>query len=649
MSVPRLFCQHQYRPDMFREYELNSSPIRIGSQPPQANVVLESNYIPPLTAELVREDSTWVLRAACSGIVALGAATLERDEREPMYDRCQFRLNEWLCELRLPSRSSLTGPKYAEDAGALLKAVHSALLQQKSISLKSREDAQRESPEYQGRLEDVIRDLTQSAFQSGAQTDGVMRFVAGEAVRSEILSQNAARKQDTSDDIWNQDESWMQYHGANLAFEDQLRGIIEYIQPKVQARATARQDASEALDQHFTELWDALDLQQESLWYLTQRHFVKQTKDIIFGYGPLEDLLRTPAVSEIMVVDSEHIYIERAGVVQDSGRRFISDEVTCSIIERIVDKVGRQINKSRPLVDARLSDGSRVNAVVAPIAVSGPCLTIRKFPTHRLRLRDLASKQIGAVTHSVRKFMEAAVADHRNILISGGTGTGKTTLLNAFSDVISANERIVTVEDTAELQIGQEHVISLESKEKNIEGKGAYTIRDLVKNALRMRPDRIIVGECRGPEALDMLQAMNTGHDGSMTTIHANTPRDVIARLEVLVQAGNDINLPISSIYQQIVSAIDVIVQLTRFPDGRRRVTQVTEVTGIDPDGSIELRDLFVMGKVQDSKTGEVIDELVPTGRLPTFIHRISEGTEGGQIEDHRGFVRKLDLSSFYV
>src|SRR6185369_2033908 len=227
---------------------------------------------------------------------------------------------------------------------------------------------------------------------------------------------------------------------------------------------------------------------------------------------------RAPNISEIMVVDREHIYIEKTGVLENSGRRFVSDEVTLAIIERIVSKVGRRIDKSSPLVDARLEDGSRVNAVIPPLAVSGPCLTIRKFPSRRLVMDDLVAK--GALSRSVADFLKAAVLARRNILISGGTGTGKTTLLNCLSDFIPDKERIVTVEDTAELQLQKEHVVGMETKLANVEGAGEYTIRDLVRNALRMRPDRIVVGECRGPEALDMLQAMNTGHDGSMTTIH---------------------------------------------------------------------------------------------------------------------------------
>jgi Flp pilus assembly CpaF family ATPase len=315
-----------------------------------------------------------------------------------------------------------------------------------------------------------------------------------------------------------------------------------------------------------------------------------------------------------MVVNRERIYIEKNGIVENSGRRFISDEVTQTIIERIVSKVGRRIDKSQPLVDARLADGSRVNAVIPPLAVSGPCLTVRKFPLRRMFVDVLIVKQ--TLTPTVAEFLKAAVVLRRNLVVAGSTGSGKTTLLNCLSDFIPDKERIVTVEDTAELQLNHEHVVRLETKQANIEGNGAYGIHELVKNALRMRPDRIVVGECRGPEALDMLQAMNTGHDGSLTTIHANSAPDVVLRLEVMIRTAAD--LPVDSIHRQVASAIDLIVQLTRLRDGSRRVSQVSEVVGVDPEtGSVQMRDLFLLEDVENQP------QLRPTGRLPTFMDKL--------------------------
>jgi len=354
-------------------------------------------------------------------------------------------------------------------------------------------------------------------------------------------------------------------------------------------------------------------LHHELRKYLILRTLKKDLKDIIFGYGPLQDLLRAPTITEIMVVSRDQIYVERDGLVERSGRRFISDDVTESIIERIVAQVGRRIDKSQPLVDARLPDGSRVNAVIPPLAVKGPCLTVRKFPVHRMTMDDLV--ELGSITTAAATFLRACVVNRRNVLVSGGTGTGKTTMLNVLSSFIPFKERIVTIEDTTELRLHQEHVVTLETKPPNVEGTGEYTIRDLVRNSLRMRPDRIIVGECRGAEALDMIQAMNTGHEGSMTTVHANSAREVIERLEVLVLMAAD--LPVTSIHRQISSALDLIVHISRLPGGARAVTQISEVVGYDADEKqIIIIDVF---NCRDGKT------LRPTGYLPSFIDALVE------------------------
>ena len=352
-------------------------------------------------------------------------------------------------------------------------------------------------------------------------------------------------------------------------------------------------------------------LHNELRRYLILRTLKKDLKDTVFGFGPLQDLIRAPTITEIMVVKSDSIYVERDGVLELSGRRFISDKVTESIIERIVAQVGRRIDKSQPLVDARLPDGSRVNAIIPPLAIRGPCLTIRKFPAHRYTMDDLV--ELRSLTPSAAMFLRACVIDRKNVLVSGGTGTGKTTMLNVLSSFIPVKERIVTIEDTTELQLHQDHVVTLETKQANVEGMGAYTIRDLVKNALRMRPDRILVGECRGAEAVDMLQAMNTGHDGSMTTVHANTSEEVIKRLEVLVLMA--VELPVASIHRQIASALNVIVQITRLPGGRRAVTQISELAGLDPDThELIIHDIYNM---RDGET------LRPTGYLPTFVESL--------------------------
>jgi pilus assembly protein CpaF len=346
------------------------------------------------------------------------------------------------------------------------------------------------------------------------------------------------------------------------------------------------------------------------------------------GLGPLEYFLEDAAVSEIMVVDRDHIYVERKGRIELTGRSFSSDDAVLAVIERIVNPIGRRIDESSPLVDARLKDGSRVNAVIPPLALKGPCITIRKFSKVPLTIDDLV--RFGSLSAGVAKFLDCIVRGRKNIVISGGTGSGKTTLLNVLSSFIPAEERIVTIEDAAELQLSQEHVVSLEAKPPNLEGKGEISIRDLVKNALRMRPDRIVVGECRGGEALDMLQAMNTGHDGSMTTGHANNPRDILSRLETMVLMSG-MELPVRAIRDQIAAAVDVIIQQARLADGSRRVTHVTEVLEVDEEGRIRTEDVFVFRQHGVGPDGKVSGELMPTGYLPSFVDELRRrGVEVG-------------------
>ncbi len=393
--------------------------------------------------------------------------------------------------------------------------------------------------------------------------------------------------------------------------ETELHGMLQFV--REQLKLDQCRDASEQItrvEKQFNDIFHLVrpHLHNELRRYLILRTLKKDLKDTVFGFGPLQDLLRAPTVTEIMVVASDRIYVERDGIIERSGRRFISDEVTESIIERIVAQVGRRVDKSQPLVDARLPDGSRVNAIIPPLAVTGPCLTIRKFPAQRLTMDDLI--ELGSIGHAAATFLRACVIDRRSILVSGGTGTGKTTMLNVLSSFIPFKERIVSIEDTSELRLHQEHVVSLESKPPNIEGTGEYTIRDLVRNALRMRPDRVIVGEVRGGEALDMVQAMNTGHDGSLTSVHANSAEEVTERLEVLILMAAE--LPITSIHRQIASALDLIVHITRLPGGERVVTQIAEVTGVDP----QTKDVLVTD-IFNYRNGT---SLQPTGYLPSFV-----------------------------
>lgn len=343
----------------------------------------------------------------------------------------------------------------------------------------------------------------------------------------------------------------------------------------------------------------------------------KEMQDEVVGLGPLEDFLRDEDVSEIMVVSKDLIYVEKKGKIVESEKRFSSNEALMAIIERIVAPIGKRIDESSPLVDARLKDGSRVNAIIPPLALKGPCLTIRKFGTKQLTVKDLVG--FGTLNDKMATFIECCVQGKKNIIISGGTGSGKTTLLNVMAAFIQPTDRIVTIEDAAELQLPQRHVVSLESKPANVEGKGAVNIRDLVKNALRMRPDRIIVGECRGGEALDMLQAMNTGHAGSMTTGHANSPDDILRRLETMVLMSG-MELPIRAIRDQIGSAIDIIVQQSRLSDGSRKIMSISEVLGLDDDYNVLLEDVFTFEQKGVDESGKVVGRHMATGYLPSFL-----------------------------
>lgn len=345
--------------------------------------------------------------------------------------------------------------------------------------------------------------------------------------------------------------------------------------------------------------------------------FASELLDEILGLGPLETLMRDPSVTEIMVNAFDKIFIEQKGKLTLTKYKFRNNEQVVQVIKRIVSPLGRRIDESVPLVDARLKDGSRVNAIIAPLAVSGPTLTIRRFSQKPFGPADYF--RFGTISPECMEFLEKCVRIRKNIIVCGGTGTGKTTFLNALSGYISNNERIITVEDTAELRLQQPHWVSLESRPPNVEGKGAITIQDLVKNCLRMRPDRIVVGECRGGEALDMLQAMNTGHEGSLTTIHANTPRDGLSRLEAMcMQTGAD--LPIFAIREMIASAVNMIVQLSRFSDGSRKVTYITEMHG-QKDGQIQSTDLFRYVQTGVDENGKVQGMFAPTGKLPTFFN----------------------------
>jgi pilus assembly protein CpaF len=381
------------------------------------------------------------------------------------------------------------------------------------------------------------------------------------------------------------------------------------------------EDLSEQVTRTVTE---ELTLDKTPLTREERRELVRQITDDILGYGPLEPFLRDDTITEVMVNNFDRIYIERNGKIERTGTTFADNAHLLRIIDKIVSQVGRRIDEASPMVDARLPDGSRVNAIIPPLSLRGPTLTIRKFSRDPYTMDDLIN--FGTLTPKAAHFLAACVQGKLNMLISGGTGTGKTTTLNALSAYVPGDERIVTIEDAAELQLQQEHVITLESRPANIEGQGEVKIRELVRNALRMRPDRIIVGEVRGPETLDMLQAMNTGHEGSLTTIHANAPRDALARLETLVLTAG-VDLPLRAIREQVASAFDILVQISRLVDGSRRISHVTEVLRMESD-VITLQDIFLARPPDEETAAAQISRLLSplscTGLKPHFLEKMA-------------------------
>lgn len=394
------------------------------------------------------------------------------------------------------------------------------------------------------------------------------------------------------------------------------RYLIENVGRSMEGEMLQLGDRAEFMSQRLQEVYAQARV---SLPDDIRKQIFHEILDELTGYGPIQPLLEDPDISEVMVNGPKRVFIEKNGKLTKSPITFDDDDHVLRIIDRIILPLGRRVDADSPTVDARLPDGSRVNAVIRPVSIDGPSITIRKFKKDKLSIQQLID--FGSITPQMAEFIRACVLAHLNIVISGGTGSGKTTLLNVLSSFIPEEERIITIEDAAELQLQQEHVLRMETKVANVDGRGAVSIRDLVRNSLRMRPDRIVVGECRGGEALDMLQAMNTGHDGSLTTLHANSPRDALSRLETMVlMAGMD--LPLKVVRQQISSAVDVIIQQTRLKDGSRKVTAITEVVGMEGE-TVVLTDIFKFEQTGVGLNGKIMGELKPTGIRPIFSPRL--------------------------
>ena len=416
------------------------------------------------------------------------------------------------------------------------------------------------------------------------------------------------------------------FDDTNLLYTDELMALKSRIHNYVLGKLNLQEIATRQIanDEMREKLIAALDLSLKELRHELPRDIPLEKLreallDELTGYGPISPLLRSDKVDEIMVNGPDLIFVESRGRIYETGARFFNEKHLHTIIQRIVEPLGRHIDDASPMVDARLPDGSRVNAIIPPLALKGASVTIRKFAKKKLTAEDLIA--FGSMTPGIDLFLREAVRAAQNILVSGGTGSGKTTLLNVLSQYIPADERVITIEDSAELKLSHRNLVSLESRPANIEGKGRIQIRDLVINALRMRPDRIIVGECRGAEAMDMLQAMNTGHDGSLTTCHANTPRDAISRLENMVLMSG-IDFPVTAIREQIASAVNLIIQQNRLPDGSRKIVQISEITGREKD-VVLMHDIFVFKQTGYDENGKIVGEYYPTGNIPAFVEKL--------------------------
>ncbi len=586
-------------------------PPEAGDASESPGIILASRLVSRRQARLVERDGGWWLEHHGRNPTYLKGRPVVARLPQAVEPDDEIRIGEYLLTL-LSSRGD-DGLEPTADARMarfmdLNQAIHKELLQR--MDLRRGEGlVELADPVTRTRIHHLLDQiLADSRFQPGdADAEALAPLALNRRLSQRIMRAGSSA---LAERAWRLGGAPPPYEALLTTLESRLiRKLGLTLQPKTLAEDFERleRDFVGAYRQFRLELTPAIKAS------LVVDVLKRDTLDLVFGLGPLQDLMDADAVSEIMVVNAARIFVEKFGVIEDAHRSFFSDEALMSVIERIVAPVGRRIDRSTPLVDARLPDGSRVNAVIPPIAVRGPCLTIRKFSLVPLGIDDLV--RLGAISVPMVKFLHASVETRKNVIVSGGTGTGKTTLLNALSRFIPIKERVVTIEDTAELRLQREHVVTLEARPPNLEGRGEITIRDLVKNALRMRPDRIVVGECRGGETLDMLQAMNTGHDGSMTTGHANSPEDMMLRLETLVLTGTA--MPIPAIRAQIASALDLVVQITRFPDGARRVTRIAEVTGIDEEtGLIQLEAIFIYRPAEGERDGRYLH----TGYIPSFV-----------------------------
>jgi Flp pilus assembly CpaF family ATPase len=602
--------------DVRQEVEFAGDLFRIGRDPAN-DLELASPFVSREHARLLKKDGEYYVENVGLNGTLVDGQLVGVGEQVRIQPGQEIHIGEWALYLA----GEAVGAKPSEririrrqrspllKAMEIEKAVHAELLRR--LNLRNIEVETQNDPRYVAHVKAHLGEILGQAVSQADDETGW--FIVEQQLKRDVITEISRRAgSKMRPPILQPSDAVLdpQYEASLGRLRDLLVGDLG-----LKMGAEHVKEDVEKVEQDFLKAFDREAPQvTESLWvYIVRRHLMKEILDIVFGLGPIQDLLDMPNVTEVMVVGPEKIYIEENGVIRNTGRSFFSDEVVHTVIERIVTPIGRRIDRSSPIVDARLPDGSRVNATIEPLSLVGPVLTIRKFSEVPFTIDDLIS--FGTITSFAANFLRACVLGRKNVLVSGGTASGKTTLLNVLSAFIPPEERIITIEDSAELQLAQEHVVRVETRQANVEGKGRYTIRDLVQNSLRQRPDRIIVGEVRGGEALDMLQAMNTGHDGSLTTIHANSPQDAMKRLEGLVLEAVD--MPVRAIREQVVTALDVVCHLTRFADGRREVTAISEVAGLDRDeGTVVVEDIFVR---PIAARGRRRADLMHTGYIPLF------------------------------
>ncbi|HEV2992576.1 MAG TPA: ATPase, T2SS/T4P/T4SS family [Candidatus Angelobacter sp.] len=600
-----------------RLVELINKSYQIG-RGNECDIVLTSPFVSRIQASIEYSRQAFVIEPHGMNGTYLNEVELKKTERVPLGAGDKIRIGEYVLSVSSGAQQKATEQQQQQRLVLAKKFVeievwvHSELLSRldlRKTELSARGEQKKWSDE---RLHVIHRHLSEILNDPSFVVEPeVEQHVVRETLKTELMDGITFRGDRQQRDFNMPNDEYAGQHEDEIGdLKFTLVAELELDNDPKSMRENAQKvekGFEKAMDRHW------LDMSSGFRRYVLRRRIRKDIHDMVVGLGPLQDLINYPNISEIMVVSRDQIYIEKGGKIEDSGRAFVSDEIGLSIIERIVAPIGRRIDKSQPLVDARLADGSRVNAIIPPLALKGPCITIRKFSPVPYTIDDLVENR--TLNSKAALFLKACVLGKKNMIISGGTGSGKTSLLNVLSSFIKPEDRIITIEDSAELKLKQRHVVQLETKPANIEGSGAFTVRDLVKNSLRMRPDRIVVGECRSGETLDMLQAMNTGHSGSMTTGHANSPEDMILRLETMVLMA--MAMPIFAIRSQIASALDLIVQQCRFGE-HRRVTQITEVVEFDErENRVILEDIFVYRRLSgDDGDGE----LVFTGYIPTFL-----------------------------